>query len=124
MYYQELGKFLDRQKLKIMELLFDNLGKDFTAPEIAKKTGIGRSTGTRLQELVHAGLIRSKKRRQSKGARKAGKAYETAEHAIKDFIRRMQADGFADEKPTLKLSADGTSIVEEVQKILENARPK
>jgi len=94
-YHQKLCEFLDGQKITIMEFLLDNPSQSFASDELAEKPGIGRGLSSRLRELKLAGLLKERKVR--KGGRLV-KAYETAEHAIRDFIRRMEAGGFADEK--------------------------
>ena len=95
MYHSKLCEFLDGQKITIFEFFLGNPSKKFTYDELAEKPGIGRGLSSRLRELKLAGLIRERK------VRKDGrlvKTYETAEHAIRDFIRRMEAGGFANEK--------------------------
>lgn len=92
-YYEQLWAFFGGQKRKIMEVFLNNPGKTFTVTEIAKKTGIAKP-GTRVHELNLMGLI--KRAEVRKGKNQLVNAYETAEHAIREFIRRMQSGGFVD----------------------------
>lgn len=96
-YHAQVSTFLGGQKLRIMELFLANINRGFTTSEISEKTGIAFDTcSTRLRELKLAGLIRVRKWRRTSGSRQSSRVYETAEHAIQDFIKRMQAGGFPD----------------------------
>lgn len=107
-YHSKLCEFLDGQKITIFEFFLGTPSKKFTYDELAEKPGIGRGLSSRLRELKLAGLIRERK--VLKDGRLV-KTYKTAEHAIRDFIRRMEAGGFADEKlpaETIKEMLDQT----------------